>query len=605
MIHTFRIRQQSRQNFGLPLFLSLLTLLVACEQPEDQATIENDKMNMGLPITISSVDTINKLTAYAYIRDVNSTNAETKIQLSIEPTGSGDLRATGTSFQLTNGNTYSFRFDVKYDFYSNNQYDLVILSTPTTTFTATLDGDTIKGNPQYDPTIFGDRSIFPDSDSDGYTNLDEIDASRGDSKTDPFNTFDFPNNNFVIKSPRRLSMVVCPKLDAATFATITNRTYPTLDFRACANTADATEFTVMHSAGDQTMAMIMSRVPNFATTNMVHTNFSPSQVPFANQYKHSALGGLSYYNLLDSDCTSAINTSPVCKNIITPQPGDGDRLALPVSPIFFVSAPSRELDINATKYLPSWMRLDDIVDETSGKSYIKVSWEKMYSDSATTPLRMKLWRSTAISITPVAGSSDNIQQVSRQLIADGNILSSTYTVNSDSMGFETVEYDDFDVKGGVIYYYSLVTVIDAVNNITTATSPIGIATHAAIPFIDEFPKNNFRGDVVTEDRFDTNTGLTHEILKLAQPVAYGTVFEAYYFPNDIAIRTRDQYHSACASPVNTTCKYLKADSSYEFALYDENITGVGNAITGPTNVLIEKKDRYGRYAGYQIRRISN
>jgi len=583
--------------------------LSACEQPNQPANITNDTMSFQLPVEATSVDNPQDLVVFAYVKEQGSTAAEVSIQL-LPVDVSGLITAREPTNAIEANKTYDLRLEIFYKYSDvNGSYLLNILNTPSKTFTTvSIGGDLYEGRVDFSAADFVDRKLFPDDDLDGYTNLDEIDSKRGNLKTDPRDSFDFPDNNKIIKSPHRMAVIVCPRLNNNTIGLIANKyNYPTLDERSCSKN-NSFDFTILHSSGSNSnLSMLMASDLTFTSIPMMHipSQFSSASAPFLSRMSHGILDeGASFYNLFDSNCSGA----HVCDNINGAQPALV--LSQPASPIFFVNTPARSPD--QTAYLPTWMRLDDDVDEKTHTNRIVVSWERIYNDQAG-DMKMELKRAYKLTdVTLNQWSPDSPNPTGVQIAGKGldspvtvavgtinNISQAQFQLKTDSLGFDRLEFVDDNIKGGVVYYYTLT--VTTSNNITATSAPVGIATHAAIPFIDEFPANNFRGDVVVND-IPNGQGGYNEEFSLEQPVAYGTQLDLYYIPNDDAILTaanKETFKVGCdPNGSYPNCVHVSITSEpYAVVVQGDP------AKTTPTRVLIEKSDRYGRYAGFQIRQV--
>jgi len=597
-------RPASRRFGLLLLVLFMLAFLSACEQPvDDEPNIVNDKMSFALPIQINSVEKPQNLTVFAYIKESASNGAETKIPL-ISTVNGGQVTASGTTNIITANKSYDLRLEIFYTDQTQALFDLNILNSPSKNFTTTsLGGNLVEGRVNFTNNDFADRNLYPDDDLDGYSNLDEINIARGDGRTNPHNSFDFPNNNTIINSPKNISIVVCPRLNTNTLAQITNKyNYPNLDYRDCSKD-NSVDFTVMHSADQATdLTMLMALDLNFSSIPMTHktSQFSTgAPTPYTLQYKHGVLPeGSSYFNTFDTNCIGA-----VCDNIANTRPSLN--LATPVAPMFFISTPARSPD--QTKFLPTWIRLEPAVDEVNHTSYIKISWERIYNDDAGN-YKMELKRSYQLadvanqnqwspSSDTAVGSFTGKTLQSPETIATGFKNDSIFNLESDSSNFESLSFTDTNVKGGVIYYYQLVTT-EPSNNVVSSTSPIGVSNYAAIPYIDEFPANNYRGDVTLSD-IDNGQGGIDVKISLNAPVAYGTQLDIYYIPGDnttLASVNKDTFKTECgANGTYPTCVHRPVTNNpYELTITSSDT---------PTRVLVEKTDRFGRFAGYQIHEI--
>lgn len=624
------VSKSHQHLLGALFILGILPWLSACEQETQKPNVIGDSMTFPLPMQISSVDNTQNLITWIYISEVGSSAPEVKVQLETHArAGSPTVTANGFTTAFESGKDYTLQLEVDYDRSLDPQVqDIVKLfrsgDIPITIQTGP-DGK-LKGSADLTAGDLAKHGLFYDDDLDGYANLQEIDSSLGSVKTDIHDSFKYPGRVKSITSPHNFSFVVCPQLNAAAMTALSPPGYASTDYRGCSNDGINDIWIFDSAPANYDIIMATDFGFNNITMGHVHGFIQPFSPPFpgwssARIYKHPGMANdnATFWGLLDTNCAPVANTSPqqwACDNVKWAQPA-ATNLNQAVAPMWFVSEYTRSEE--QTTYLPTWTKLDSNVDEQNGSSDITISWEDLYFDTAH-DTEYTLYRSNSIEPVQIDNYDTNgnvLGQVSgRQLVAlDTTALvpakakkanDPIFNLKVDSSGQGVLTYVDKNLLGGVVYFYVIETTYKDANNVvhTNKTSPIGISTFAATRYIEGITPDpdpvNLTHPASGNIRVTEVSGGSE--VSLASPVAYGTSFTYYYIPNNnttllASLNDLATFKSNCVqqiAPDYVGCKTATNPPNYTFTVLSSEMH---------TDVLMEKVDRYGRYAGHEISRF--
>lgn len=599
LIHSF-----SRTGAILIAFV-LSVVITACDNLSDDSTVSfsGTDITMPLPVQLAGVPDPSQYSIVLTLTDVQ-TNEKQSFPLSFTQdntsTGGGSIVYKGTLKTEFLKQDKFYKISVLFNYPYNGKTLKIVDTDPLNKSFQLTDTDANglpTGNFTFTDQDFADRIIYPDSDLDGYTNLQEIDASLGIAATDPFNSYSFSNAP-VINAPKNQAIIVCPKLDEPTLALLekpTNQGGHDWTDRITSHAPwdcsydGSNDFIYLHSGATiNPYQFLMDFDNDFAgTLNMVHggTEIQTYNVDgYTSRFIHPGVGadGLGYFNVLQYPCSSVVASITDCTGI-------------PSAKTYYESA---TYDGEHTAHLPFFLRLDSNVNEIEGTNEIKVSWNRLVGN---------IDDGTNYDITYYVYRSTNRAELNAP--TDANLLTygfNTIFEHSLKDGQNILTYHDNNIKGGVLYYYMIGVVVRMSGQSNTLlnlyTVPAGMSTTAGIGNIYQVgftPGNpsSFFGDL---DIVEDGVSLTHTA-KLKQPVAYDTKLHIYYRMGVVNNLTadkiqRDMWKSACDNDTaNCTHKILDGTSNYSIDL----------TFTQPTWVLFEKYDRIGRFAGFQVREIGH